>query len=169
MIKSVIRGFALFAVIGGAALADEPFPPLNSEPMLTVTGLDETRFPGGTVQFDRGRLEAINVTEITTSTPWTEGPQEFTGTRLSALTDFLGVTDGVLVGVALNDYSVEIPVSDAVPDGPIIAFANNDKPMPLRSRGPLWVIYPFDQKADYRSEVIYTRSIWQLNRLEVRP
>ncbi|MDP5360810.1 MAG: oxidoreductase, partial [Paracoccaceae bacterium] len=34
-------------------------------------------------------------------------------------------------------------------------------------KGPLWVVYPYDMSADYRSEVIYYRSIWQLDRIEV--
>jgi hypothetical protein len=38
--------------------------------------------------------------------------------------------------------------------------------MSVRDKGPLWVIYPYDSD-DYRSEVIYSRSIWQLDRLEV--
>jgi hypothetical protein len=39
--------------------------------------------------------------------------------------------------------------------------------MSVRDKGPLWVIYPYDSDAAYRTEVIYSRSIWQLDRLEV--
>ena len=41
--------------------------------------------------------------------------------------------------------------------------------MTVRDKGPFWIIYPFDSNPDYQSEVIYSRSIWQLNRLEVLP
>ena len=43
----------------------------------------------------------------------------------------------------------------------------NGEIMSLRDKGPLWVIYPYDQNAAYRSEVTYSRSIWQLDRIEV--
>ena len=39
--------------------------------------------------------------------------------------------------------------------------------MSIRDKGPLWVVYPYDSSADYRTEVIYSRSIWQLDRIEV--
>lgn len=169
MLKEVITGLAFAASFAAGAFAETPLPPLVAEPLLTITGLDDSRFADGTLLLDGGRLAAIDTTRLTTTTPWTEGPHEFTGVRLAALTDFLGLADGVLVAQALNDYSVEIPVSEAAPDGPIIAYAIDGQPMPVRSRGPLWVIYPFDQNPEYRSEVTYTRSIWQMNRLEVRP
>ena len=72
-----------------------------------------------------------------------------------------------LRATAINDYTVEIPVSDAVEGGPIIAYSVDGKPMSVRDKGPLWVIYPYDSGAQYRSEVIYSRSIWQLDRIEV--
>jgi len=37
----------------------------------------------------------------------------------------------------------------------------------LREKGPLWVIYPYDSDAKFRTEVIYSRSIWQLDRLAI--
>ena len=37
----------------------------------------------------------------------------------------------------------------------------------MRDKGPLWIIYPYDQNTDYQTEVIYSRSIWQLDRIEV--
>ncbi|RYH00603.1 oxidoreductase, partial [Salipiger sp. IMCC34102] len=39
--------------------------------------------------------------------------------------------------------------------------------MQVRDKGPLWIVYPYDDTPEYRSEVIYSRSIWQLDRIEV--
>jgi len=41
--------------------------------------------------------------------------------------------------------------------------------MPVREKGPLWIIYPFDATNAYRTESHYARSIWQLERIDVRP
>jgi hypothetical protein len=38
----------------------------------------------------------------------------------------------------------------------------------VRDKGPLWVVYPYDSKPDYQSELIYVRSIWQLAQMEFR-
>jgi hypothetical protein len=31
------------------------------------------------------------------------------------------------------------------------------------------VVYPYDMSTVYQSEVVYTRSVWQLDRIEVLP
>ena len=40
-------------------------------------------------------------------------------------------------------------------------------PMSVRDKGPLFIIYPFDESEDLRSERYYSRSAWQLKHLEV--
>ncbi len=137
--------------------------------VLTVTGkIDVTNAEGAAV-FDRTMLEAMEPVEFTTKTTWTDGPQVFTGVRLFDLLALLGVAEGTLRATAINDYAVDIPVSDAVDGGPIVAYLLNGQPMSVRDKGPLWIVYPYDSKREYRSEVIYSRSIWQLDRMEVRP
>ncbi|RYH00523.1 oxidoreductase, partial [Salipiger sp. IMCC34102] len=79
----------------------------------------------------------------------------------------LEVDGGTLLATAINDYTVEIPVSDAVEGGPIIAYQMDGAEMQVRDKGPLWIVYPYDDTPEYRSEVIYSRSIWQLDRIEV--
>jgi hypothetical protein len=58
-------------------------------------------------------------------------------------------------------------MSDAIVGGAIVAFEMDGKPMPRRAKGPLWIVYPFDSSAKFRTESIYARSIWQLNRLHI--
>jgi len=124
---------------------------------------------GKLTEFDRDALEKVNLSEFTTTTNWTEGEQSFKGVSLFALLKSVGIEEGKIRAVATNDYSVVIPVTDAVPDGPIIAIHRNGQPMKVRDNGPLWLVYPFDSKPAYQSEVIYSRSIWQLVRLEHLP
>jgi hypothetical protein len=113
-------------------------------------------------------LEAMDPVTITTSTIWTEGVQTFTGVPLAQLVDLLGAEGEVMLATAINDYTVEIPREDWVENGPIVAFLNNGEPMSIRDKGPLWIIYPFDDNPDYQTEVIYSRSIWQLDQIQIR-
>lgn len=149
-----------------AARADGLAPPAG-KPVLTVSGrITNTNTPEGAV-FDLAMLQAMPKAEFKTHTIWTEGAQTFTGVRLKDLLAAVGATGTTLRAVALNDYAVDIPVADATADGPIVAYAVEGKALPVRSRGPLWIVYPYDAKAGYRSEVVYSRSIWQLTRIEV--
>ncbi len=155
-------GLASMAVAGEGDLA-APTGPV----VLTVSGKIARTNAGDTAQFDIGMLESLPATEFETETIWTEGSQTFRGVQLKDFLEAIGSEGSVVSAVAINDYAVEIPVSDAVENGPIIAYMNNGDYMSRREKGPLWVVYPYDSDAAYRSEVIYSRSIWQLDRIVV--
>lgn len=105
-------------------------------------------------------------TTFTTTTIWTEGEVTFSGVSLHDLFVAYGISEGDISAIAINDYKVTIPVSDADEDGPIVAYTMNGEQMHRRDKGPLWVVYPYDSKPSYQTETIYSRSIWQLNRLD---
>lgn len=131
--------------------------------LLTVTG------KGDPVEYDRAALEALGSETITTTTIWTEGVQNFTGVPLHVFVESLGLTEGTLLASAVNDYTIQFPVADALQAGPMIAYLLNGEPMSVRDKGPLWIVYPYDSNPDFQSEIAYSRSIWQLNRIEVTP
>lgn len=159
-------GLVLALGLGSATMAENIAPP-QGDPILTVSGTIQTANVDDTLVFDRALLMELPATTFETSTIWTDGVHEFTGVELVDLVAAMDVQDGVLLATAINDYTVEIPVSDAVQDGPIIAYLMDGAEMSVRDKGPLWVIYPYDSNADYRTEVVYSRSIWQLDRIEV--
>lgn len=132
--------------------------------VLEVTGGQDTE---KTVSLSVQDLRDIAVENIVTSTIWTEGVHEFSGVPLYALMQHLDLSGSSIQAIALNDYAVSIPLSDARMGGPIVAFAIDGQPIPRREKGPLWIIYPFDQSPEYRTETVYARSIWQLNRLNI--
>jgi len=149
--------------------APDALPVPDGDVVLTVTGDIAVANSPGAAQFDLGMLESLGPETIQTTTIWTDGVQVFTGVPLYRLLDRLGVTDGVLEARAINDYTAEIPLSDAVPGGPLIAWQRNADLMTVRDRGPLWIIYPYDSSGAFRTETHYSRSIWQLERINVHP
>lgn len=150
------RLVAAFTVVIGMAL-----PALAGETVLTITHNAQTK------SLDMAALEALGTETFETTTIWTEGVQTFQGVPLHHLTQEFSIEDGTLLATAINDYTVEIPVSDAVENGPIVALRMNGKEMSVRDKGPLWIIYPYDADEDYQTEVIYSRSIWQLDRIDI--
>ena len=135
--------------------------------LLTLSGDIPFANVDGTLQFDRTSLSSVDDTTITTSTVWTEGVHTFQGVSLHALTELLGISDGILRATAINDYAVEIPVSDAVAGGPILAHTLDGMSMTVRDKGPLWLVYPYDSNPAYNTSQYHARSIWQLDRIEV--
>jgi hypothetical protein len=119
--------------------------------------------------FDLAALQAMPISSFVTATMWTEGEQSFEGVSLHSLLDMLDVTSGKVLASAINDYRIEIPLADITPEAPIIAYLRNGEEMTVRDKGPLWIVYPYDSDPQYQSEVVFSRSIWQLNRIEIAP
>lgn len=155
------------AAMAVAATAETVLPAPDGEVLLTVSGDIAATNGDGVARFDRAMLKALPAVTIRTSTIWTEGVHDFTGVPLVALLDRLGVDTGTLSATAINDYAVDVPVSDAVEDGPIVAYEMDGTPMSVRNKGPLWIVYPYDSNLAYQTEVIYSRSVWQMDRIVV--
>ena len=113
-------------------------------------------------------LEQLGVVTIETTTIWTEGLQTFTGVPLAQLMDVVQARGKTLSATAINDYAVDIPAENWGETWPIVSFLHNDEPMSIRDKGPLWIVYPYDSNPDFQTEVIYSRSIWQLDRIIVK-
>ncbi len=147
-----------------AAALDAPKGPV----VLTVSGaIANTNGPNG-AEFDMDMLNALQQRTTKTKTPWTEGVTDFAGPLGSALLDAVGAKGETLKVVALNDYSAEVPVADLREHAVIFATTMYGKPMSVRDKGPLFLIYPFDEEPELFSEVYFNRSVWQINRVEVK-
>ncbi len=151
------------------ARAEISLPTEAIDPILTIVVPDQTYV------LDREALTALPSQSFTTSTIWTEGPQDFTGLAMADLLDILINLDESLTMdrlnaasftlIAANGYQIEVPIAHYSERTALIAYARNGRPMTLRDKGPLWIVYPFDSDPMYRSEVIYANSIWQLEKI----
>lgn len=135
--------------------------------VLTVSGKIGLTNVGQSAQFDMKMLMALPAKEFETTTIWTRGPQRFRGVALKELIDFLGMSGTTMSATAINDYSIDFPISAAREDGPMIAYLLNGKTMSRRDKGPLWIVFPYDTSASFQTETTYSRSIWQLDRINV--
>lgn len=127
------------------------------------------RAPGGVSRnFDMAALAQLPQRDIVTATPWYDRPRKFTGPLLRDVLAAAGAKGTVMKAIALNDYAVDIPVSDAMAFDVVVARFLDGQPMPRRERGPLFIIYPFDERAELRTQVYFTRCAWQLREIVLR-
>jgi hypothetical protein len=120
--------------------------------------------------FDMATLARMKQHTIRTATPWYDRTREFTGPLLRDVLSAAGVpadVRGMARFVALNDYRVEIPLEDAREHDVIVARLLDGQPMSVRQKGPLFVMYPFDDKPALRSAVNFGRCVWQLKAIEL--
>lgn len=140
----------------------------TTRPILTVSGKIGVKNAGETARFDMKMIEALPQHSFTTSTPWFEKPVKFTGPLLADVLAAVQASGTTLSAVAINDYKINIPMSDVQKYKVIVARLLNDKPMPVREKGPLFVVFPFDSAAELRNSTYYERSIWQLKALDIQ-
>lgn len=153
---------AVLSVVVALTIAAGSFSPstAKAETLLTVETSDNK-----SITFTREDLSALPRVSFKTSTIWTEGVKEFSGVPLKTILSNAGITTGAVRAVAVNDYIVEIPVDSLEDEYPILADQIDGKSFSRREKGPLWVVFPYDKAASYRTEENFGRSIWQLVKL----
>lgn len=158
----VLSMMALYS--GGSVWAlESPKGPV----ILQVSGLIGQTNQGQLAVFDMAALQALPQKSFTTQTPWDSKPMSFTGPLLRDVLQLVKARGQHIRAVALNDYRVKLPVSDAMEHDVVVAVQINGQPIPVRTKGPLFVVYPFDAKKSLQHKTYYERSIWQLKALEV--
>lgn len=162
---SMCLSLSALVVAGSVALAGD-FAVPKGDVLLTASGAITATNKDGTLQLDLDQMAALPQHSFTTSTTWTEGTPTFQGVLLKDYIADTGATGTTITLTALNDYKITMPMADVKDDGPLLAYLMDGKPMSLRDKGPVWMVYPYDANADYRTEVAYARSIWQLDRIE---
>lgn len=156
-------------VVASAALAatgalNQP----AEKPILVVSGKISVTNKDNTAQFDRTMLESIGMVSFVTNTPWYKEPVTFEGVPLAKLMSAVGASGDRILAVALNDYSAELPMEDISRYNVILALKRNNEYMPVRDKGPLFIVYPFDSNPDLKNQKFYSRSVWQVARIEVK-
>ncbi|MGO4705374.1 molybdopterin-dependent oxidoreductase [Microvirga sp. 2MCAF38] len=147
--------------------AEEVLPSPTGPVVLVITGNIETMNAPGQARFDKAMLVQLGQATITTHSTWWDGAKAVEGVPLRAVLERVKAKGQQLQASALNDYQVNIPISDLKYD-PIIAMSLDGKSLSLRDRGPLWIVYPLDRfPEELKNEVMDARSIWQLKKLNV--
>ena len=135
--------------------------------LLTITGAITQFNSENELQLDRSALLKLPQVTISTTTLWTDGKSEFSGPLLKDILAAAGNSAKLISAIAANEYAVEIPLSDTQQYQVILALEKDGKSLSIREKGPLWVIYPWSDHEELRQDKYYSRSIWQLKRINL--
>lgn len=159
--RRLVLAGSLAALLPPAARAGLPVP--AGRIVLTVTESE-----GHRTDLDLAGIESLGLVAVETVTPWTEGMQRFEGVPLARLIDAVAPGATMIEATAINAYAIEIPVEDARRHGMLVATRLNGRPMSVRDKGPLWIIYPWSQHPELDRPTYHARSIWQLRTIALR-
>jgi len=131
--------------------------------ILTVSGIHAESGEAVVRDLSLRDIVALDSDILRTSTVWTDGEIEFKGIRIEKLFALLDIALPELARcTALNEYQIELPMSDARETTVLMAYAKDGAYMRVRDKGPLWIVYP-------RGSGILdaaNKMIWQLRKIE---
>ena len=156
----------LVGTTGGALAA--PLAKPEGKVVLTISGLISNTNNGDKAEFDMPMIEALGSQSFTTKTPWYKDPVTFTGVPMSKLMETVGAKGTSLTVTALNDYATDVPVEDFKAHPVILAIKRDGNYMPVRDKGPLFIVYNYDSNAELQHQRFYSRSVWQVARMVVK-
>lgn len=164
------RSFGTFLTVGLAArpVLASGLPKPQEKAILTISGKIGIHNEGDQARFDRPMLEALGIQSLVTSSPWYKGATRFEGVPMRTLLRAVEASGKSVLAVALNDYTTEIPIVDFEQYDVLLALKRDGAYMPVRDKGPLFIIYPFDSSPELQVQKFYGRSAWQLSQLIVQ-
>jgi hypothetical protein len=164
-----LRGLltSLLLQVSVGAWADAELSSPQGPVLLKVSGDITQTNHGDEAHFDYAMLAALGLHEVATHTPWTEGLIRFEGPLGRDLLKMIGAQGRKLMVKGLDGYIAEVPASDFYQHDVILALKKNGERLRVRDRGPIIIVYPFDQKPELLTEQIRFRSVWQVASIHV--
>ncbi|MCE7026560.1 hypothetical protein [Jiella avicenniae] len=134
------------------------------------TGLDDpaaavlsvTRRGERLAAFSRNDLAAMPQSRIATRTPWTEAVTRYEGPSVEHLLARFPSSSEPLRLLALNDYLVTADARMLIEGRAILSIREEGVFMPVSSKGPVFLMFPFDADPCLQSQQYYSRAVWQL-------
>jgi hypothetical protein len=134
----------------------------SAETILTVRKSEKS------VSYTLEELLELPLTTVVTGNDYVDGATSFQGPRLRLVLDALNVDQSAnLRMTALNDFSSDVPASDAFNYDVILAVYRDGEAMSVRDKGPIWLIYPMDDHPSLQDEDYNGRLVWQLKHILV--
>lgn len=167
--KGVVAAAAVVVqlLISGMANACA-IPQPKGEVVLTIGGMINECNDGLEVRLDKAMIQALPRKQVKTENPWDHGPLTYEGVLLRDLMKFVKADGKTLTVTALNDYRADIPLADMDKYDVILADSRDGVELPVRDKGPFFVVFPFTDVPELATEARYAQSVWQVNRITVK-
>lgn len=154
-------------MMGLPALSIAGTVPAVNKPVLELGG--QIAPPYQAKIFSLAELGQNGQTTLITTTQWEKTPQAWSGVALTTLLKNIGAQGTTLHVVCLNDYAVDISLQEINTYHPILAYQKNGKLMPIKEKGPLIIIWPYDQYPEIKGQQKYHNwAAWQVKEIQVK-
>ena len=171
IVRVAVLTLAVLSLVGcsdvDARSAPPPLAPPTGPVLLTISGAIDNPNVGDEAHFDREMLLSLGTRTLRTSTSWTDGVREFEGVLGSDIMWAVGATGTVAEATALNEYTVDIPLSDFDEYDVVFALSMDGELLTPGDRGPIWPVYPKDDHRELQNRAADKKWIYQLTSMHI--
>lgn len=166
--RMLVGAFLLVVPALSFAETGKELPAPTGRTILSVAGsIARTNLDGEAV-FDRAMLAELPRHSLDTHTSVTDGVQHFEGFLMRDLLDLVKADGDIATAHALNDYIIDIPMSDFERFDVLVATEMNGERLTPEDKGPLWIVYPRDDVGELQDIRYDYRWVWQLDSLTIQ-
>jgi hypothetical protein len=159
----------VYTTISAATLMPgDPIPTPTEDIILTVTGKIGTTNEADRIVMDIPTIESLGQVEYTVMDPFKDVEITYTGVLMSTLLDLWQISPEAttLRMTALNDYTVDVPIS-LVRDYPVIfAMQADGEYMSIADKGPAMLVLPYNH-FEFERPSSDSFWIWQIKSIDV--
>lgn len=165
----VVFYLCVFSQLAYALEHTEQLDTLEGAALLIISGAIEKNNVKNEAHFSRAMLEKIPIKTFHTTTLVTDGVKRFDGVLMRDLLERVGISKNVSLvdAVALNDYTITIPIADFYNYDVLLATHMDGKELLSTDKGPLWIVYPRDSQRVLQDIRYDYRWVWQLKHLHL--
>jgi hypothetical protein len=148
----------------------DAIPSPSGEVILTVSGNINVKNNGDLLELDLTTLEKFGLVKYDIDDPWAKTTVNYTGVLLSDFLKIVGASptaENIHI-IALDDYEVDITVTEAQKWPVLLATQSNDQYMTVAENGPTRIIFPFGRYSDIEIVLYQDLSIWSIKSIEVQ-
>lgn len=156
-------------VEAGTLDAGSAIPEPTEEVILTVSGKIGAANVGSLIEMDLPTIESVGLVDYTVDDPFENKEITYRGVLMSDLLELWQVPADAtnLHMVALNDYAVDVPLSEVRAYPVIFALQGDGVYLPVSTRGPAMLVFPYNH-FEFETSVYNDYWIWQIKSIEVQ-
>lgn len=122
-----------------------PLDPANDK----FLGRADIPFKDGTT-FDAATLEQLDRVKVKADFPKGETVHTFEGPTLASVLEAAGAKGAKVTLVALDGYMVEMPLTELLRQGAVLALKRDGQPLGIGDFGPMQVVFPRADRSDLK-------------------
>lgn len=142
-------------------------PSPQGDTILWISGkISQSNSESG-IEMDEAMVQELDKSTIRTNNHVIKEVIEYSGPTLISLLDYVGATGTQIKVTAWDEYVATIPITDIKNYQVLLATHESGQRMTIDDKGPFFIVFPFSDYPELKSDYYYSLSVWQIKEIVV--